>query len=155
MLQSFADKRGRLVAQRGQTESERGRQSVWATWSDDNPKVALTERKRAAIVAAARQAFLENGYAQTSMDRIAELATVSVKTIYRHFENKDELFSAVMQATCLKRWRVPHLSNSRTLSRRDSNQNCSLGTKANGLSVAAELVETSLGVTKKADAFQV
>ena len=39
------------------------------------------ERKRAAIVAAARQAFLENGYAQASMDRIAESAEVSVKTI--------------------------------------------------------------------------
>src|ERR1700736_5517373 len=57
-------------------------------------------RTRAAIVAAARQAFLENGYAQASMDRIAESAAVSVKTIYRHFENKDELFSAVMQAAC-------------------------------------------------------
>ena len=33
------------------------------------------ERKRAAIAAAARQAFRENEYAQTSMDRIAELAT--------------------------------------------------------------------------------
>src|SRR6202011_6067937 len=69
-------------------------------WSDDNPKAALMERKRAAIVAAARQAFLESGYAQASMDRIAESAEVSVKTIYRHFENKDELFSAVMQAAC-------------------------------------------------------
>jgi len=69
-------------------------------WSDDNPKAALMERKRAAIVAAARQAFLENGYAEASMDRIAESAAVSVKTIYRHFENKDELFSAVMQAAC-------------------------------------------------------
>ena len=58
------------------------------------------EQKRSAIVAAARQAFLDSGYAQTSMDGIAELAEVSVKTIYRHFENKDELFSAVMQAVC-------------------------------------------------------
>src|ERR1700758_4907572 len=58
------------------------------------------EQKRGAIVAAARQAFLDSGYAQTSMDGIAELAVVSVKTIYRHFENKDELFSAVMQAVC-------------------------------------------------------
>jgi AcrR family transcriptional regulator len=69
-------------------------------WSEDNPKAALMEQKRGAIVAAARQAFLDSGYAQTSMDGIAELAVVSVKTIYRHFENKDELFSAVMQAVC-------------------------------------------------------
>jgi AcrR family transcriptional regulator len=57
-------------------------------------RLALMERKRGAIVAAARQTFLENGYGQASMDRIAESATVSVKTIYRHFKNKDELFSA-------------------------------------------------------------
>jgi AcrR family transcriptional regulator len=69
-------------------------------WSEDNPKAALMEQKRIAIVAAARRAFLDSGYAQTSMDAIAELAQVSVKTIYRHFENKDELFSAVMQAVC-------------------------------------------------------
>jgi hypothetical protein len=48
-------------------------------WSDDNPKAALMERKRAAIVAAARQAFLENGYAQASMDRIAESAASALK----------------------------------------------------------------------------
>jgi TetR/AcrR family transcriptional repressor of mexJK operon len=58
------------------------------------------EQKRIAIVTAARRAFLDNGYAQTSMDGIAGMAEVSVKTIYRHFENKDELFSAVMQAVC-------------------------------------------------------
>jgi len=69
-------------------------------WSEENPKAALMEEKRAAIVAAARKAFLEGGYSQTSMDGIAEAAEVSVKTIYRHFENKDELFSAVMQAVC-------------------------------------------------------
>jgi AcrR family transcriptional regulator len=58
------------------------------------------EQKRMAIVAAARRAFLDSGYSQTSMDGIAEAAEVSVKTIYRHFENKDELFSAVMHAVC-------------------------------------------------------
>ena len=69
-------------------------------WSEDNPQAALMERKRTSIVAAAKQSFLDSGYSQTSMDGIAELAEVSVKTIYRHFENKDELFSAVMQAVC-------------------------------------------------------
>ncbi len=65
-----------------------------------NPKASLMKRKRSAIVEAASEAFLESGYAETSMDRIAEAADVSVKTVYRHFKNKDDLFSAVMQAAC-------------------------------------------------------
>ena len=69
------------------------------TWSDDNPKAALMERKRAAIVDAARQLFLASGYAQTSMDRVAEEAEVAITTVYRHFKSKDDLFSAVMQMT--------------------------------------------------------
>jgi AcrR family transcriptional regulator len=76
-------------------------------WSGENPQAALMEQKRTAIVAAARRAFLNSGYSQTSMDGIAELAEVSVKTIYRHFENKDELFSAVMQAVCRDREALP------------------------------------------------
>jgi TetR/AcrR family transcriptional repressor of mexJK operon len=69
-------------------------------WTEENPKAALMEQKRTAIVTAAKRAFLDGGYSQTSMDGIAEAAEVSVKTIYRHFDNKDELFSAVMQAVC-------------------------------------------------------
>ncbi|MDR3517510.1 MAG: TetR/AcrR family transcriptional regulator [Azospirillaceae bacterium] len=34
------------------------------------------------------------------MNRIADAAGVSIKTLYRHFESKDDLFSAVMQAAC-------------------------------------------------------
>lgn len=57
-------------------------------------------RKRLAIVLAARRAFLEGGYAETSMDSIAKAAGVGIKTVYRHFRDKDDLFSAVMQAAC-------------------------------------------------------
>jgi len=69
-------------------------------WSSSNPKASLMSRKRFAIVRAARHAFLERGYAQTSMDSIAKAAGVGIKTVYRHFEDKDDLFSAVMQAAC-------------------------------------------------------
>lgn len=69
-------------------------------WSSDNPKASLMRRKRSAIVHAARKLFLEGGYAKTSMDGIADAAGVGIKTIYRHFENKDDLFSAVMRAAC-------------------------------------------------------
>jgi AcrR family transcriptional regulator len=70
------------------------------SWSEDNPKAALMGRKQAVIVDAARRAFLETGYAETSMHRIAADAGVSIKTVYRHFIDKDELFSAVMEAAC-------------------------------------------------------
>jgi AcrR family transcriptional regulator len=58
------------------------------------------EKKHAAIVDAARTAFLESSYAETSMDSIAKAAKVGIKTIYRHFEDKDDLFIAVIQAAC-------------------------------------------------------
>jgi len=70
------------------------------TWSNDDPKAGLMARKRAQIVAAAMQAFLEHGYAASSVNKIADTAGVSIKTLYRHFETKDELFSAVMQLAC-------------------------------------------------------
>lgn len=69
-------------------------------WSSSNPKASLMSRKRLAIVLAARRAFLEGGYAETSMDSIAKAAGVGIKTVYRHFKDKDDLFSAVMQAAC-------------------------------------------------------
>jgi AcrR family transcriptional regulator len=56
--------------------------------------------KRGLIIHAAREAFLNGGYADTSMDSIAKGAGVSIKTVYRHFDNKDDLFSAVMRAAC-------------------------------------------------------
>jgi AcrR family transcriptional regulator len=70
------------------------------SWTIDNPKAPMMKRKRAAIIAAALQEFLDNGYSQTSMDRISSAAGVSVKTVYRHFDNKDDLFSTVMKAAC-------------------------------------------------------
>ena len=72
------------------------------TWSADNPKAALMARKRAVIVDAALNAFLEAGYAGASVNHIAATAGVSIKTLYRHFESKADLFSAVMQAACGK-----------------------------------------------------
>lgn len=69
-------------------------------WPENDPKAGLMARKRAQIVAAARQAFLDEGYAGSSVNRIAAAAGVSIKTLYRHFESKDDLFSAVMQAAC-------------------------------------------------------
>ena len=70
------------------------------TWSADNPKAALMNQKRAVIVAAAMDAFLDAGYAGASVNHIAAAAGVSIKTLYRHYDSKDDLFSAVMHAAC-------------------------------------------------------
>lgn len=70
------------------------------TWAEDDPKAGLMARKRGQIVDAARKAFLDAGYAEASVNRIAATAGVSIKTLYRHYESKDELFSAVMEAAC-------------------------------------------------------
>jgi TetR/AcrR family transcriptional repressor of mexJK operon len=70
------------------------------TWAADNPKAALMARKRDVILKAALAAFLEDGYAGSSVNRIAEDAGVSIKTLYRHFENKDDLFVAVIHDAC-------------------------------------------------------
>jgi TetR/AcrR family transcriptional regulator, mexJK operon transcriptional repressor len=56
-------------------------------------------RKKRAIVGAATTVFLRNGYLGTSMDEIAALAGVSKQTVYKHFADKQSLFSAIVTAT--------------------------------------------------------
>jgi AcrR family transcriptional regulator len=63
-------------------------------------KAAMVAEKDRAIVLAAHDHFLREGFAGTSMDAIAKSAGVSVKTIYSHFANKNDLFSKVMVAAC-------------------------------------------------------
>lgn len=59
-------------------------------------KVRLTDRKREAILDAAVQEFGSSGFDNTSMDRIAEVANASKRTVYNHFPSKEELFAAIV-----------------------------------------------------------
>ena len=59
------------------------------------PRLTLTQRKRRDILAAARAEFLEAGFRDTSMDRVAERAQVSKRTVYNHFPSKEDLFKAI------------------------------------------------------------
>jgi AcrR family transcriptional regulator len=52
-------------------------------------------RNRMAILEAARQLFLERGFAATTMPGIASAAGVSVQTVYKVFGNKPRLAKAV------------------------------------------------------------
>ena len=56
--------------------------------------------KRASILEAAKQLFLEQGYQGVSMDQIAATAGVSKLTVYSHFGDKETLFAAAIAATC-------------------------------------------------------
>lgn len=56
--------------------------------------------KRQAILEAAKNLFLSNGYANTSMDAVAAEAGVSKLTVYSHFNDKETLFSAAVMAKC-------------------------------------------------------
>src|SRR5262245_55949051 len=56
-------------------------------------------RKRRAIMDAATTAFLRNGYVGTSMDEVAALAAVSKQTVYKHFADKERLFSEIVVST--------------------------------------------------------
>ena len=69
-------------------------------WPADHPKAKLMARKRAQILAAAREAFLRLGYEGSSMEAIAAGADVSIMTLYRHAESKDDLFAAVIASAC-------------------------------------------------------
>jgi TetR/AcrR family transcriptional repressor of mexJK operon len=53
-------------------------------------------RKRAAILQAATTVFLQHGYLGTSMDEIAALAAVSKQTVYKHFADKQSLFTEIV-----------------------------------------------------------
>lgn len=55
-----------------------------------------TSKKRDEIMDAAAQAFVTAGYDNASMDRIAEVAGASKRTVYNHFTSKEVLFRAVI-----------------------------------------------------------
>lgn len=55
---------------------------------------------REAILFAGKDVFLEEGYEGASMDRIAERAGVTKRTVYAHFASKHVLFSEAVARGC-------------------------------------------------------
>ncbi|WP_026970806.1 TetR/AcrR family transcriptional regulator [Aliagarivorans marinus] len=55
------------------------------------------QKKRVAILDAAQQVFLSEGYGLASMDKIAHQAAVTKQTVYRYFPSKIELFQATLE----------------------------------------------------------
>ena len=59
----------------------------------EDPRIT---RSRALIMAAAARTFLEHGYPGTSVDDIAAEAGVSKRTVYNVFDDKEQLFRAII-----------------------------------------------------------
>jgi AcrR family transcriptional regulator len=54
------------------------------------------EQTREAILQAAYQLFLDNGYHATSMRQISQVAGIALGGIYNHFTSKEDIFLAVV-----------------------------------------------------------
>jgi AcrR family transcriptional regulator len=65
-------------------------------------KVPRGERRRLELVDVAEQLFLERGFADTSMQMIAERAGASKETLYRHFSSKELLFVEIVSRNALQ-----------------------------------------------------
>ena len=64
------------------------------------PGRALDLAKRVAILDGARAVFMREGFAQGTMDGVAAEAGVGKQTIYRHFQSKEVLVQALVEAMC-------------------------------------------------------
>jgi TetR/AcrR family transcriptional repressor of mexJK operon len=58
-----------------------------------------TETKKRAILDAARETFLTQGFTGTTMDQIAARASVSKQTVYKQFTDKEQLFRQIILDT--------------------------------------------------------
>jgi AcrR family transcriptional regulator len=80
---------------------EKKPQPRWARRKDARPEE---------IIAAALDLFVERGFATTRLDDVAARAGVSKGTLYLYFENKEDLFKAVVRGNV-----VPVLQHGETL----------------------------------------
>lgn len=71
---------------------EKKPQPRWARRKDARPEE---------IIAAALDLFVERGFASTRLDDVAARAGVSKGTLYLYFENKEDLFKAVVRGNIL------------------------------------------------------
>jgi len=60
------------------------------------PQALAPGERRARILEAAAQLFIEDGYESTNMERVAQRCGMSKKTLYQNFDSKDTLFAALV-----------------------------------------------------------
>lgn len=69
-----------------------------------NKRPQAADEKRAEIVAAARELFIDAGYDATPMGRLATAAGVAANTIYWYFADKDDVLIAVLNDVMGEAW---------------------------------------------------
>ncbi|MBD1926458.1 TetR/AcrR family transcriptional regulator [Trichocoleus sp. FACHB-90] len=70
------------------------------------PKQDGLGEKAEQILTGAMQEFLVHGYAATSMDRVAKAAGVSKPTVYTYFQDKEGLFTALVQRFAQRKFSI-------------------------------------------------
>lgn len=100
----------------------------------------LAQEKRALIVAAATDLFLELGYDRTSLARIAESSGVSRSTLFKQFPSKAALFDAIVTEA----W-----------SRADEEDPPPAGDVAAGLTIIGRRYAELLGDARMTDLFRI
>lgn len=71
--------------------------------NEKTPKTRDKSKKRNTILEGAIEVFIEDSYELASMDKIAERAGVSKRTVYNHFGSKENLFETVVDDFLAKR----------------------------------------------------
>ena len=67
--------------------------------SEDSASLSRAEKKaiqRRNILDSAREVFFRDGFIEANLDEVAQRAHVAKGTLYRYFENKGELYVAVL-----------------------------------------------------------
>jgi len=69
-----------------------------------SPKVSKEhqQQRRAKILEAAKQVFIENGYERTTMKHVMDASNVSRGGLYQYFSNKEEVFESLLYESLLR-----------------------------------------------------
>lgn len=106
--------------------------------------------KRQAVLDAAGALFIERGIAATTMEVVAERASVSKMTLYSHFSDKPALLSAVFERN-LNAIELPNLSEGSDLTPAD--RLCEFGERLVGFLTRPEIVRSARVLAASADDF--